>query len=71
MNSTNVLFFVILLLIGFSAWREMVHDQERKHLLDRLMARDLHDLRSAESLSGLKPINGIRTYRDRVAKERG
>lgn len=65
----NFLMALIACLLALFAWREYVHDKERRDLYNRIMARDLTDYTASQKRTVTGSRNFIKAQLDREAGE--
>lgn len=74
MNYLDIMYFtiVISLMAGYMMWRENEHIKERRDLLNRIMAKDLGDLKNhLEGSRDLGSRNSVRAGLKRSMGEQG
>ena len=65
----RLLLFAIMLLLGNNLYREHLFAKERQNLYDRIMARDLTEVRHKAEPGSLTPANALKkAFNDRENK---
>ena len=72
MDSTGIirlLLYILAFLLGNNLYREHLHAKERQNLYDRIMARDLAEVRHKAEPGSLTPANALKkAFNDRDNK---
>ena len=69
MDSISLFLLIIMFLLGNNLYREHLHAKERQNLYDRIMARDLTEMRHKTEAGSLTPVNALKkAFNDRDNK---